>query len=235
MITLRPAAERGRTQLGWLDSRHTFSFGDYADDRNMGFRTLRVINDDRVRPGRGFGTHSHRDMEIVSVVLEGALEHRDSLGTGSVMRPGDVQKMTAGTGVSHSEFNPSSDAPVRFLQVWIIPERRGLAPEYQQQAFPEAERRDRLRAIATGDGRDGSIVLYQDADIHAGLLEPGREAAHALGRGRGAWVHVYGGRVDLGGHVLEDGDGAGITGEERLVVRALDGAGPARFLLFDLA
>src|SRR5262245_22275424 len=169
MITLRPAGERGRTEIGWLDSRHTFSFGDYHDDRHMGFRALRVINDDRVRPGRGFGTHSHRDMEIVSVVLEGALEHRDSLGTGSVIRPGDVQKITAGTGVSHSEFNPSPDAPVRFLQIWIIPERRGLAPEYQQQVFPEMERRDRLRAIATGDGRDGSIVLYQDADIYAGL------------------------------------------------------------------
>jgi redox-sensitive bicupin YhaK (pirin superfamily) len=235
MITLRPAGERGRTDLGWLDSRHTFSFGDYSDHRHMGFRTLRVINDDRVRPGRGFGTHSHRDMEIVSVVLEGSLEHRDSLGTGSVIRPGDVQKMTAGTGVSHSEFNPSPDAPVRFLQVWIVPQRRGLAPEYQQKAFPEAERRDRVRAIATGDGREGSIVLYQEADIYAGLLDSGREATHALAPGRGAWVHVYGGRIDLDGHVLGDGDGAAVTGVDRLTLRALDGAGPARFLLFDLA
>jgi redox-sensitive bicupin YhaK (pirin superfamily) len=235
MITLRPASERGRTNLDWLDSRHTFSFGDYYDGRHEGFRTLRVINDDRVRPGKGFGTHSHRDMEIVSVVLEGALEHRDSLGTGSVIRPGDVQKMTAGTGVSHSEFNPSPGAPVRFLQIWIIPERRGLAPEYQQKAFPEAERRDRLRPIVTGDGRDGSIVLYQDADIFAGHLEPGREVTHRLVRGRAAWVHVHGGRIDLAGQTLGDGDGAQVSDEERLVLRALDGAAPARFLLFDLA
>jgi redox-sensitive bicupin YhaK (pirin superfamily) len=235
MIVPRPAAERGRTDLGWLVSRHTFSFGDYHDGRHMGFRTLRVINDDRVRAGQGFGTHAHRDMEIVSVVLEGALEHRDSIGTGSVIRPGDVQKMTAGTGVSHSEFNPSPDSPVRFLQIWIVPERRGLAPEYQQKAFPEADRRDRLRPIATADGRDDSIVLYQDADILAGLFEPGREVEHRLAHGRAAWVHVYGGRIDLGGHSLADGDGAAVTDEDRLVVRALDGAGPARFLLFDLS
>jgi len=235
MITLRPAGERGRTDLGWLDSRHTFAFGDYHDERHTGFRTLMVINDDRVRPGRGFGTHAHRDMEIVSVVLEGALEHRDSLGTGSIIRPGDVQKMTAGTGVSHSEFNPSPDAPVRFLQIWIVPERRGLPPEYQQKAFPEEGRRNRVQAIATGDGRDGSIVLYQDADMYAGLLDPGRETAHRLAAGRHAWLHVHGGRVDLGGHVLGDGDGAAVTGEARLGIRALDGAGPAAFLLFDLA
>jgi quercetin 2,3-dioxygenase len=235
MITVRPAGERGRTDLGWLDSRHTFSFGDYHDPRNMGFRTLRVINDDRVRPGQGFGTHGHRDMEIVSVVLDGALEHRDSLGTGSIIKPGEVQKMTAGTGVRHSEFNPSPDRPVRFLQIWIIPERPGLAPEYQQKAFPEAERRNVLRPIVTGDGRDESIVLYQDAALFAGLLDPGREVEHRLAPGRAAWVHVHGGRIDVGGRTLADGDGASLTDETRVVLRALDGPGPASFLLFDLA
>jgi len=235
MIELRPAAERGRTDLGWLDSRHTFSFGDYQDERHMGFRTLRVINDDRVRPGQGFGTHSHRDMEIVSVVLEGALEHRDSLGTGSIIRPGDVQKMTAGIGVSHSEFNPSPDIPVRFLQIWIVPEKRGLRPEYQQEAFPAQGRRNRLQPIASGDGRDGSLVLYQDAHMYAGLFDPGQATTHRLEIGRHAWMHVHGGRVDLGGHILGDGDGAAVTGEENLVIHALDGAGPAAFLLFDLA
>lgn len=235
MITLRPAAERGRTDIDWLDSRHTFSFGDYRDEAHMGFRTLRVINDDRVRAGQGFGTHSHRDMEIVSVVLEGALEHRDSLGTGSIIRPGDVQKMTAGTGVSHSEFNPSPDTPVRFLQIWIIPEKPGLRPEYQQEAFPAEGRRNRLQAIASGDGRDDALVLYQDAHIYAGLFDPGRQTTFTLEPGRHAWLQVHGGRVDLGGHVLADGDGAAVTGEESLVIHSLAGAGPAAFLLFDLA
>src|SRR5579884_3782960 len=162
MITIRPAAARGHTDLGWLDSRHTFAFGDYFDPAHLGFRTLRVINDDRVAPGTGFGMHPHRDMEILTYVVEGALQHRDSLGTGSVIRPGEVQRMTAGTGIRHSEYNPSAAEPVRLLQIWIEPERRGLAPGYEQRAFPEAERRDRLRLVASRDGQDGAVTIRQD-------------------------------------------------------------------------
>jgi redox-sensitive bicupin YhaK (pirin superfamily) len=235
MIALRPAAERGRTSLAWLDSRHTFSFGAYHDPAQMGFRTLRVINDDRVRPAQGFATHAHRDMEILTLVLDGALEHRDSLGTGSIIRAGDAQRMTAGTGVTHSEFNPSPDAPVRFLQIWILPERPGLIPEYEQRSFPEAARRNRLCPIAARDGREESLYVHQEAIVSLGLLDPGRSLTCASENGGNLYLHVFGGKVDLEGTTLADGDGAAATGTAALVVRSLEGDAPARFLLFDLA
>src|SRR3954454_18528772 len=177
MITIRKASERGHTDFRWLDSWHTFSFGDYMDSDHMGFHSLRVINDDKVAAGGGFPTHPHRDMEIITYVLSGALEHKDSLGTGEVLRPGEVQRMTAGTGIRHSEFNPSPTEPVHLLQIWLTPDRRGLTPSYEQTAFPEAERRGRWRLVASNDGRDGSVTIHQDADVYATLLEPGESAA----------------------------------------------------------
>ncbi|MFT3774532.1 MAG: pirin family protein [Minicystis sp.] len=197
MITVRPARERGHADFGWLDSHHTFSFGDYYDPRHMGFRTLRVINDDRVKGGKGFGTHPHRDMEIVSYVLDGALEHKDSMGTGSVIRPGDVQRMTAGTGVLHSEFNHSKSETVRFLQIWILPERARIEPSYEQKNFPVEQRKNQLRLIASRDGRDGSVTVHQDVAIHAAVLEPGASVSHTLAQGRHAWVQVARGSVEL--------------------------------------
>lgn len=231
MITVRPARERGRTEWDWLDSRHTFSFGDYRDPRHTGFRALRVINDDRVAPGGGFGTHGHRDMEILSYVLEGALEHRDSLGTGSVIRPGEAQRMSAGTGIRHSEFNPSSTEPVRFLQIWILPERAGLSPGYEQKAYSVTARRRQLRLIASRDGRDGSVTVHQDADVYASLLDQGERVMHAVRPGRGAWLQVARGGVTLNGIRLSEGDGAAVEEETRLEVV---GTGPAEVLLFDL-
>jgi len=233
MIQVRRADERGHTQIGWLDSRHTFSFGDYYDPRQMGFGPLRVINDDRVRPGAGFGTHGHRDMEIVTVVLDGALEHKDSLGSGSVIRPGDVQRMSAGRGIEHSEFNPDPQRPVRFLQIWIEPERRGLAPSYEEKHFAADERRGRLRLVASRDARDGSLAIHQDADIYTALLDDGRTLAHALRGGRNAWLQVARGEVELNGVALAEGDGAAIRGEPRLEIRAR--ASNAEILLFDMA
>jgi redox-sensitive bicupin YhaK (pirin superfamily) len=210
MITYRPAAERGQTKIDWLDSRHTFSFGDYYDPTNVGFRVLRVINDDRVAPGAGFPTHGHADMEIISYVLSGALAHKDSLGTGSVIRPGDVQRMTAGTGVRHSEHNASRDEAVHFLQIWIIPERRGLPPSYEQKQYPDPEKRGVLKLVASPDGRDGSITIHQDASLYAGLLAKGERATHRLSTSRAAWVHVARGEVEVGGRLLHEGDGAAV-------------------------
>ena len=235
MIAVRPATDRGRTRLDWLDSRHTFSFGGYFDAHHVGYRSLRVINDDRVKPAKGFGTHSHSDMEIVSIVLEGALEHKDSLGTGSVIRPGDVQRMSAGTGVSHSEFNPSPDEPVHFLQIWFLPERKGLPPGYEQKAFPEADRHNTLRVIGSRDGRDGSLTIHQDVVLSTGHLDAGRVLRADLAPGRRAWVHVTRGRIDLNGTMLVAGDGAAVESEPRLVLHAPDEEGDAAFLLFDLA
>jgi len=232
MITILPADERGHTNLGWLDSYHTFSFGDYHDPDHMGFSDLRVINEDRVKPGKGFGTHGHRDMEILSLVLEGALEHKDSMGTGSTIRPGDVQRMSAGTGVTHSEFNPSKDAPVHFLQIWILPERAGLRPEYEQKRFPEAERRGRLRLIASRDGREGSVTIHQDASVYVASLDAGQRVEHRPAAGRSAWVQVARGSLKLNGKALEAGDGAAIAGEAELTITALE---PSELLLFDLA
>ena len=232
MITVRKAQERGHARHGWLESYHTFSFAGYHDPAHMGFRDLRVINEDRVAPGRGFGTHSHRDMEIVSYVLSGALAHEDSLGTGSVILPGDVQRMSAGTGVSHSELNPSASEAVHFLQIWILPERDGLAPSYEQRHFPAAERAGRLRLVASRDGREGSLRLHQDVDLFAALLGPGDAVSHSLRPGRHAFVQLARGRCELNGLPLEAGDGAAVSGETSL---RLAGAQDAEALLFDLA
>jgi redox-sensitive bicupin YhaK (pirin superfamily) len=237
MLTVRPAAQRGRTKIDWLDSRHTFSFGEYYDPANMGFRVLRVINDDRVAAGEGFPTHGHADMEIVSYVLSGGLEHKDSLGTGSVIRPGDVQRMTAGTGVRHSEKNASETDPVHFLQIWILPARRGLAPGYEQKHYPDAEKRGRLRLVGSPDGSDGSITIHQDVRLYAGLLDKGQRAAHTLAAGRAAYVHVARGAIEVDGQTLREGDGAALIAREAATL-TLAGAGDAdqagEALLFDL-
>lgn len=232
MLTLRPARERGRTRIEWLDSWHTFAFGDYVDSQWHGFRTLRVINDDVIGPAGGFGTHPHRDMEIITYVLSGALEHRDSLGNGSVIRPGDVQRMTAGTGIRHSEFNPSPTEAVRLLQIWLFPNQKGLTPGYEQQNFPASDKRGKLRLIASTDGRDGSVTFHQDADVYASLLEPGEQVSHDLRPGRHAWLQVATGKVTVNGQTLEEGDGAALSEESRVTVTA---DSPAEILLFDLA
>jgi redox-sensitive bicupin YhaK (pirin superfamily) len=232
MITRRPAEARGHADFGWLKTWHTFSFGQYHDPAHMGFRSLRVINDDIVAPGEGFGMHGHRDMEIVTWVLDGALEHRDSLGTGSVLRPGDIQRMTAGRGIRHSEFNPSQDEPLRLLQIWILPEREGLEPGYEETHVPAAERRNRLRLIVDPAGRDGALRIHQDARIHAALLDAGETVSHALAPGRHAWVQVGDGDVTLDGVDLARGDGAAVSEQTSLEITART---PAEVLLFDLA
>jgi redox-sensitive bicupin YhaK (pirin superfamily) len=232
MFEVRKAQERGTANFGWLDSRHTFSFGEYYEPKHMGFGPLRVINEDRVSPGKGFGTHGHQDMEIISYVLEGALEHRDSIGTGSVIRPGEVQVMSAGTGIRHSEFNASQTEPVHFLQIWIIPDREGIAPRYEQKAFPDAEKRGRLRLVGSAEGRDGSVVIHQDVRLFATRLDAGEQVTHALATGRRAWLQVVRGAVNLNGHDLGVGDGVAIDGEPSLKVSAkVDGS---ELLLFDL-
>jgi redox-sensitive bicupin YhaK (pirin superfamily) len=232
MITIRKANDRGHARHGWLDSHHTFSFADYHDPDHMGFRTLRVINEDRVEPGQGFGTHPHRDMEIISYVLEGSLEHKDSMGTSSVIRPGEVQRMSAGTGVLHSEYNPSNSEPVHFLQIWISPERKNLKPGYEQKAFPEEARKNKLRLVASRDGRDGSLTIHQDAELYTSLLSKGGKVRHALPSGRFAWIQVTRGSVSLNGQALNAGDGASVGGEK---VLELSSTGDAEVLLFDLA
>jgi len=232
MIVKRPAAERGHFDHGWLDTSHSFSFAGYHDPAHMGFRTLRVINQDRVAGGRGFGAHSHNDMEIVTYVLEGALEHADSMGNRSVIVPGDVQRMSAGTGVTHSEFNPRPDEPVHFLQIWLLPNRRGLIPGYEQKAIPSTEERGALRLIASRDGRDGSMTIHQDVDLFASRLEPGERVKHAPAAGRHAWLQMITGRIELNGTALAAGDGAAVSRESALEMVAVE---PAHFLLFDLA
>ncbi len=231
MMILRPAAERGHADHGWLDSHHTFSFADYYDPEWVGFRNLRVINDDRVAPGQGFGTHPHRDMEIVSYVLEGALEHKDSMGTGSVIKPGDVQRMSAGTGVRHSEFNGSKTDAVHFLQIWILPKKAGIAPGYEQKSFAESEKRGKLRLVASNDGRDGSVTIHADAALWAGLFDGDERAELALASGRTAWVHVARGTATVNGKVLGEGDGAAIAEEKTVVIEKGTGA---EVLVFDL-
>ena len=231
MIAIRKAAERGRTELGWLDSRHTFSFGDYHDPLHMGFSDLRVINDDRVQPGRGFGTHGHRDMEILTCVLEGSLQHKDSMGTGSVIREGDLQRMSAGTGVTHSEFNPSPVDLVRFLQIWILPDRTGVKPGYEQKHFPAGETRGRLRLAASPDGRDGSITIHQDASMYLADLEVGETVSHPVRPGRRVWAQVAQGAVTLDGQTLEEGDGAAVTDGTTVTLRGQEWS---RIVLFDL-
>ncbi len=232
MITKRPAAERGSTRTDWLDSRHTFSFNRYYDPRYAGFGDLLVINEDTVAPGGGFGTHGHRDMEIISYVVTGALEHRDSIGTASVIRPGEVQRMSAGTGVRHSEFNHSKDEPVHFLQIWITPEREGLAPGYEQREFAENERSGRLRLVASRGGRDGSVTIHQDAEVYAATLAEGEEVSREPRAGRRAWVQIIKGALELNGVELRAGDGAAVSDEPRLILRASE---PSELLLFDLA
>jgi len=231
MITVRKASDRFHTQAGWLDSWHTFSFADHYDPDQAGFGPLRVINDDTVQPGQGFGTHPHRDMEILTWVLEGALAHRDSTGGGGVIRPGDLQRMSAGTGVAHSEYNGSETEPVHFLQIWIVPQRKGVRPSYEQKTFPPGERSGNLRLLASPDGRDGSLAIHQDAQVFGTVLGKGQRVAHDLGRGRRAWVHVARGSVDVNGRKLAAGDGAALS-DERTV--SLEASGPAEVLLFDL-
>jgi len=232
MITVRPAAKRGETQIDWLDSKHSFSFADYHDPANMGFRALRVINDDRIAAGAGFPTHGHRDMEILTYVLDGALEHRDSLGTGSVIRPGDVQIMSAGTGIRHSEFNPSDSEPLRLLQIWMIPERGDLKPRYDQKAFSAEERSGRLRLVGSRDGREGGVTIYQDIDLYAASLDRGQTVAHNIRPDRHVWIQMARGKASVNGKPVAEGDGVAITGEVRVEIAGVDGA---ELLLFDLA
>jgi quercetin 2,3-dioxygenase len=231
MIAVRKADERGVANFGWLNSRHSFSFGHYYDPAHMGFRSLRVINEDRVVPGAGFDTHGHRDMEIISYVLDGALAHKDSLGTGSTIRPGEVQRMSAGTGIRHSEFNASKTEPVHFLQIWILPERDGLDPGYEQREFPLEEKKGRLRLVASRDGRDGSVTMHQDADLYASVLAAGDRVTYDLAPGRHAWLQVARGAVTLNGQDLAQGDGAAVGSEDRLEIAANE---ESEILLFDL-
>ena len=230
MISIRRAADRGHFDHGWLNTYHTFSFADYHDPAHMGFRSLRVLNDDRVAPGQGFGEHRHRDMEIVSYVLEGALAHRDNMGNSGVIRPGDVQRMSAGTGVQHSEFNGSRTEPVHFLQIWILSEARGTAPGYEQKTFPPETRRGKLRLIGSRDGREGSVTIRQDVDAYASVLEDGQNLRHVLAPSRHAWLQVAEGELELNGNRLNEGDGAAVSGEGEIEIA---GKG-AEFLLFDL-
>jgi redox-sensitive bicupin YhaK (pirin superfamily) len=231
-MQIRKAAERGYADHGWLKSFHTFSFADYHDPDHMGFRALRVINEDRVAPGKGFGTHPHRDMEIVSYVLDGALEHKDSMGTGSVIKPGDVQRMSAGTGVLHSEFNGSKQDLVHFLQIWILPDRRGHEPGYEQKTFAAADKRGKLRLVASPDGAEGSVTIHQDARLYAGLFDGDEKATFEVKSGRGAWIHVARGSVEVNGTKLDAGDAAAI--DEAGTLGLASGKG-AEVLVFDLA
>lgn len=231
-IHLRKSSDRGHFDHGWLDTYHTFSFGDYHDSKHMGFRALRVINEDRVQPSQGFGTHSHRDMEIVTYVLEGALEHKDSLGNASVIRPGEVQRMTAGTGVTHSEYNASKKDSVHLLQLWILPEKKGLVPGYEQKSFDPAGRVNRLRLIVSPDGREGSVKAHQDVLIFEASLRDGGSAVYKLAAGRGAWIQVTEGTVSLDGVTLGQGDGAATTSSDKI---KLTSSSSGSLLLFDLA
>jgi quercetin 2,3-dioxygenase len=231
-LIIRRAADRGHADHGWLDSYHTFSFADYHDPSQMGFRNLRVINEDRVQPGKGFGTHGHRDMEIVSYVLEGALAHKDSMGTGSTIVPGDVQRMSAGTGVTHSEFNASRDEPVHFLQIWILPDRAGHAPGYEQKRFDADRKRGQLCLVASPDGAHDSVTLHADVRLYATLLDAGSSVSHTVRPGRHAWIQVAKGAVDAAGVALEAGDGASTSDTGEIVVRG--GQGGGQVLVFDL-
>jgi redox-sensitive bicupin YhaK (pirin superfamily) len=232
MIQVRRAAERGHFDHGWLDTYHTFSFGDYFDPSHTGFRSLRVMNDDRVQPGQGFGMHGHRDMEIVTYVLDGALEHRDSMGNGSILRAGELQRMTAGTGVRHSEFNPSDEEWVHLYQIWLLPRRKGLAPSYEELAVAEEEKRGRFRLVASPDGAEGGLTIQQDARLYLAALSVGEGVTHEIEPGRAAWLQVLRGGVNVLGKGLAAGDGAAVTDESAVSVRA---AVASEVLLFDLA
>ena len=231
MIKIRKAEARGHFDFGWLNTYHTFSFGDYYDPSHMAFRTLRVINEDVVAPGRGFPTHGHRDMEIVTYILQGALEHRDSMGSGSIIRRGDAQRMSAGTGVTHSEANPSPDEPVHLLQIWIFPAEQDMQPDYEEKRFSDDEKRNRLRLIVSPDASDGSVKIHQDAKIYASLLDDRQEVVHSLENGRSAWLQVAAGSVHLNDVALKQGDGAAVSEESSLRITA---QAPAEILLFDL-
>lgn len=232
MIAIRKAEDRGHANHGWLNTYHTFSFADYHDPAHMGFRNLRVINEDRVQASQGFGTHPHRDMEIISYVLDGGLQHRDSMGNGSVIRPGDVQRMSAGTGVTHSEFNASRDELVHFLQIWILPTQRGITPGYEQKAFARTDQSGQLRLVASPDGRDGSVTIHADAALYAGLFDRGATGELAIAKNRHAWVHVARGTARINGHELRAGDGAALSGEPLVRIEGLDAS---EVLVFDLA
>ncbi|MDJ0950641.1 MAG: pirin family protein [Alphaproteobacteria bacterium] len=232
MFVIRKAEDRGTANFDWLNSKHTFSFGHYYDPAHMGVGPLRVINEDRVKPGAGFDTHGHRDMEIISYVLQGALEHKDSIGTGSVIRPGEVQRMSAGTGIRHSEFNHSKNDPVHFLQIWIQPERDQIEPSYEQKAFSDAEKRGRLRLVGSRDGRDGSVTIHQDVDLYAGLFDAGETTRHSLQPGRGAWVQVARGELDVNGEWLKAGDGAAIADVDAIEIKGRENG---EVLVFDMA
>jgi quercetin 2,3-dioxygenase len=232
MIRLRRAADRGHFNHGWLDTHHTFSFADYFDPAHMGFRSLRVINEDRFDAGQGFGTHPHRDMEIITCVLDGALAHKDSLGTGSVIRPGELQRMSAGTGIRHSEFNASGTEPVHLYQIWLLPEKRGLPPSYEQRAFAEEDQQGRFRLVASPDAAHGSLTIHQDARLYLARLSPGETVSHSIEKGRSVWLQVLRGAVELPGSPLVAGDGAAITDEHAVAVQATV---PSQVLLFDLA
>lgn len=231
MITLRKSSDRGQADHGWLHSQHSFSFADYYDPQEMGWGPLRVINEDRVEPGQGFGTHGHRDMEIVSYVLAGELQHKDSMGNGTVIRPGDVQRMSAGTGVQHSEFNPSPRSPVHFLQIWIEPAARGMAPSYEQKFFAPEDKRGRLRLVASQDGREGSVTVHRDTDLYASLLAPGEQVSHSIAADRMAYLHLVRGAVRVNGVQLETGDAAKIEAEQKVTIAADE---DSEVLLFDL-
>lgn len=232
MIQVRRSADRGHFDHGWLDTYHTFSFADYYDPDQMGFRSLRVINEDRVAPGKGFGMHGHRDMEIVTYVLEGALEHKDSMGNGEVLRPGEFQRMSAGTGIRHSEFNPSDSEPVHLYQIWLLPRKIGLEPSYEQKRFDQGELTNRFRVVASPDAVDGSLTIQQDAAVYLSRVDAGREAAHELAPGRHAWLQVLRGDANISGERLSAGDGAAVGDEPQLRV-ATDGG--AELMLFDMA
>ncbi len=232
MIKVRKADKRGHFDFGWLNTYHTFSFGDYYDPAHMGFRSLRVINEDMVAPGRGFPRHGHRDMEIFTYILQGGLQHRDSMGNGSIIRPGDVQRMSAGTGVTHSESNPSSDELVHLLQIWILPGKEGIEPDYEEKKFPAEEKLNRLRLIISPDGSDGAVRINQDAQVYASVLDQDAEVAHQLGSGRHAWIQVAAGSITVNGIELNQGDGAAVSEESELTISARE---QAELLLFDLA
>jgi quercetin 2,3-dioxygenase len=232
MLTLRRSSDRGHFDHGWLNTHHTFSFADYYDPRHTGFRALRVINEDRVQPGQGFGTHGHQDMEIISCVLEGVLQHRDSLGNGSIIRPGELQRMSAGTGVLHSEFNPSDSELVHFYQIWLLPQRRALTPSYEQRAFDDGQQHGKLRLVASPTGQDGSLTIHQDAAVYLSKLDAGQQVTHDLAIGRHAWVQALRGNVNVNGQHLAAGDGLAVSDQPHLAISA---AAPAEVMLFDLA
>jgi redox-sensitive bicupin YhaK (pirin superfamily) len=232
MLHVRRSTERGHFDHGWLNTHHTFSFGHYYDPKNMGFRALRVMNEDFVQPGQGFGTHPHEDMEIVTYVLQGALEHKDSMGNGEVLRPGEFQRMSAGTGITHSEFNPSNSEPVHLYQIWLLPDRNGIEPSYEQKRFPEEERRNGLRLVASPDGAEGSLRIHQDARIFLSTIPDGGRIQHPLADGRHAWLQVLRGRAALNGQALGTSDGVAVSDEKLLTIEAV---GEAEIMLFDLA